>query len=78
MGDAPSDNRPFPIQKELSRVGGRERPACTIPWWLSEVAHVNYVLRHDVKQYGKPQTLGEIADKGGFGRQELLDLLKGE
>lgn len=59
-----SDNRPFPIQAEN---GGSP---CTIPWWLAEHAYAGYV-----KLYGKGQSLERIAERGGFGRNELIDLL---
>ena len=65
------DNRPFPIQGELRSVNWRERSACTIPWWLARVAYTRYV-----SLYGQGQSLERLAERGGFGRQELLDLLK--
>ena len=66
------DNRPFPIQAEhvINGPWGR-RNACTIPWWLAEIAYVA-----DEKRYGSGQTMDRIAERRGFGRQELLDLLK--
>lgn len=59
----------FPIQAEGS---GRDRvEATTIPWWLAAVAYEVYE-----KKYGNRQSLERLAERGGFGRQELLDLLK--
>lgn len=42
----------------------------TIPWWLAEIAYVEYSRR-----YGCSQSLERIAERGGFGREELLALL---
>ena len=67
------DNRPFPIQGELRSSHWGMRPACTIPWWLAEKAYARYVAR-----YGRGQSLERLAERGGFGRQELLDLLKSQ
>ena len=69
------DNRPFPIQQETSRDEQTHEmirhPACTIPWWLAQEAYSYYSSR-----YGKSQTLERLAERGGFGRQELLGLLR--
>lgn len=43
----------------------------TIPWWLALEAY-----RHYVKFYGVSQSLERIAERGGFGREELLLLLQ--
>lgn len=59
------DIRPFPIQND-----GRDAKESTIPWWLAEIAYVEYV-----KQFGKTQTLERLAERGGFGREELVTLL---
>ena len=55
-------DRPFPILE-----GG------TIPWWLAVEAYLVYSRR-----YGDRQTLERIAERGGFGRDELLDLIRDE
>ena len=65
-----TDDRPFPVQREIHGRWGR-KPACTIPWWLAEVAYEQYR-----QQYGSLQTLERIAERGGFGRGELLELLR--
>lgn len=65
------DNRPFPIQDEYSSSDWGTRPACTIPWWLAEKAYAEYADRN-----GRSQSLERLAKRGGFGRQELLDLLQ--
>lgn len=54
----------FPIQ------AGYKVPATQIPWWLAEVAYKRYA-----QLYGNQQSLERLAERGGFGRQELLILL---
>lgn len=64
------DNRPFPIQGESERLPGhpmRYIKACAIPWWLAEVAY---------EGYWSSQSLERIAERGGFGRQELVSLIR--
>ena len=56
-----STRRQFPIQGE----------AIGIPWWLAEVAYEEYARR-----YGDQQTIERIAERGGFGRDEFLELLR--
>lgn len=65
------DDRPFPIQGE--GVGHDRKERTYIPWWLAEEAYAEYVRR-----FGNQQTLQRLADRGGFGRDELLMLLRGE
>lgn len=72
------DNRPFPIQDGYyhDQDGSVSRPVkrygrCTIPWWLAEEAYDWYA-----KQFGSDQTLERLAERGGFGREELLSLLR--
>lgn len=45
----------------------------TIPWWLAEIAYQWYV-----KRFGESQSLEVIASRGGFGRDELVALLRCE
>ena len=52
--------KPFPIQQ-----GG------TIPWWLAEVAYAHYA-----KLYTTEQSIERLAERGGFGRKELIALLR--
>jgi hypothetical protein len=71
-----NDNRPFPIQRASSRdkTGAMQHyPPCTIPWWLAEEAYKYYS-----KRFGTSQSLERLAERGGFGRQELLMLLRKE
>jgi hypothetical protein len=44
---------------------------CTIPWWLAEEAYKVYSAK-----YGTYQSLERLAERGGFGRKELLLLLQ--
>lgn len=71
MNPSDDDNRPFPIQGTL-RSQGNFQP-CTIPWWLAEIAY-----KHYVKLYGGGQSLERMAQRGGFGRTELISLLRQE
>lgn len=66
-----SENRPFPIQAELSSGPWGRQEGCSIPWWLAEEAYAHYV-----RQYGDCQSLQGLANRGGFGRAELLHLLR--
>ena len=64
------DTSSFPIQGEL----GRPRlKSSSIPWWLAEIAYEHYM-----KLFGSDQSLERIAERGGFGRDELLTLLRKE
>lgn len=59
------DVRPFPVH-ELGEPHG------FIPWWLAEIAYKAYA-----KEFGTSQTLERLAERGGFGRKELMYLLTG-
>ena len=71
------DNRPFPIQMDSNWGKDKgHRPVihnkfCAIPWWLAEAAYSVYV-----KKFGDQQSLERLSERGGFGRAELLWLLK--
>jgi hypothetical protein len=58
----------FPIQADADA----RKPATVIPWWLAEEAYTQYA-----SMMGTAQTLERLAERGGFGRKELLDLLAG-
>jgi hypothetical protein len=45
-------------------------PRSYIPWWLAEEAYKSYS-----KKYGTDQSLKRLAERGGFGREELITLL---
>ena len=60
----------FPIQAEYSP---ERLPATEIPWWLAEIAYEHYA-----KLFGSQQSLERLAERGGFGRDELLRLLRKE
>ena len=70
------DTRPFPIQGGNSyrnEEGRHIRPeSSTIPWWLAEIAYEYYS-----KRYGKEQSLERLAERGGFGREELVMFILG-
>ena len=63
-----SDARPFPIQGE-----GHHIAPCTVPWWLAQEAYAYYSSR-----FGREQSLERIAERGGFGREELVAFLRRE
>ena len=66
------DTRPFPIQSSLRNESPYGKaPASVIPWWLAQVAYQEYSRR-----YGTAQSLEKLAARGGFGRGELLQLLR--
>lgn len=65
------ENRPFPIQAEYGSGPWGRQNACSIPWWLAEEAYQHYA-----ELYGNNQSLERIAERGGFGRKELIDLLR--
>jgi len=66
------DTQPFPIQAEHKRDGKwGQAPRCSIPWWLAEEAYKWYA-----SCFGTDQSLQRLAERGGFGRAELLGLLR--
>jgi hypothetical protein len=65
------DIRPFPIMMDMVCYGEPPKHRCTIPWWLAEEAYKYYV-----EKFGSSQSLQQLADRGGFGRNELLMLLR--
>lgn len=69
------DTRVFPIQAGESYIdkdGRRIYPQpCKIPWWLAEEAYIYYSAK-----YGIQQSLERLAERGGFGREELLMFLR--
>ncbi len=72
-----NDARPFPIQGETALERDEEGRVfqlspSTIPWWLAEIAYQEYARR-----FGTDQSLERLAERGGFGRDELLMLLRG-
>ena len=71
--DLIEDCRPFPIQGHRANSRDQDKQPCSIPWWLAEKAYEVYS-----NQFGTTQSLQRLADRGGFGRYELTQLLKGE
>lgn len=70
--DELDDTRPFPIQGDSFAGRPAYKKRCTIPWWLAEEAYAYYHAT-----YGNQQTLERLAERGGFGREELLLFLRG-
>lgn len=72
------DDRPFPIQgghnwdRNQSAHPVVRYPPCTIPWWLAKEAYKVYSSK-----FGHSQSLERLAERGGFGREELTWLLSG-
>lgn len=56
----------FPIQGKETYTGELVR----IPWTTAELAYREYSRR-----YGTQQTLERMAERGGFGVWEIIDLL---
>jgi hypothetical protein len=55
----------FPIQADHTG------PATSVPWWIAEVAYQDYARR-----FGRDQSLERLAERGGFGRWELIDHIR--
>jgi len=72
------DDRPFPIQGGSNYNRSKSDrpiiryPPCTIPWWVAEEAYKVYS-----DKFGTQQSLERLAERGGFGREELIWLLIG-
>lgn len=66
------DTRPFPIQEGWNGDNRTHYSRSTIPWWLAEEAYKEY---HD---RWSGQSLERLGERGGFGREELLMLLRRE
>ena len=66
------DNRPFPIQASCRKHSryGITKPS-SIPWWLAEEAYAYYS-----EKFGNSQSLERLAERGGFGREELLMFIR--
>lgn len=60
----------FPIQRSYSKSVTAYR--LLIPWSVAELAYSVYASR-----YGNGQTLERLAERGGFGPEEMDDLLPG-
>jgi hypothetical protein len=62
------DCRPFPIQAD-----NPFKPRCTIPWWLAEIAFKGYAKLYPSSARNQP--LERLAERGGFGREEVVMLI---
>lgn len=69
------DNMRFPIQSHHTKTnqGMAHLAGSSIPWWLAEIAYEHYAAR-----FGTQQSLERLAERGGFGRDELVGLLRRE
>jgi hypothetical protein len=59
--------RQFPILRS------GHHPTSKVPWWLAEIAYEGYVAR-----FGDRQSLEMLAERGGFGRNELVMFIRKE
>jgi hypothetical protein len=59
----------FPIQQTYGSHS--PEPQTVIPYWLAEVAYEYYS-----EKFGSSQSLDRLAERGGFGRKELLMFLR--
>ncbi len=66
------DTRPFPVQSDGFVRGKGETARSAIPWWLAEIAYEHYHSRYP------GQSLERLAERGGFGRNELVGLIRRE
>lgn len=66
------DTRLFPIQSDGFVRGKGHTAASSIPWWLAAVAFEYYDSRY------RGQSLEQLAERGGFGRDELVGLIRRE
>jgi hypothetical protein len=71
-----TEDRRFPVQGESFSSYDGERmvyvPRSKVPWSVAEAAYAVYAAK-----YGTGQSLETLAQRGGFGRGELLWLLDG-
>lgn len=61
------------VMAPIQRGRERNQPDTYVPWWLAEIAYADYARR-----YGTQQTLLQLCQRGGFGREELLEHLRSE
>lgn len=62
------DIRAFPVQS------GSGKAFSIIPWWLAEIAYEHYVKAFP--NSAASQSLERLAKRGGFGRDELVALIR--
>ena len=69
-----ADTQPFPIQGESTNTRPvRQLRQSWVPRWLAEVAYEYFARR-----FGIEQSLDRLAERGGFGRDELVGLIRRE
>lgn len=61
----------FPIQADYGDRREADKPKTYVPWWLAEIAYAHYASK-----FGTQQSIECLAERGGFGRDELLELLR--
>lgn len=66
-----NDKRQFPIQSEWDETEHRLLPVTYIPWWLAELAYEYYT-----RKFGTHQSLERLAERGGFGRREVVAYIR--
>jgi hypothetical protein len=66
------DDRMFPIQRQYAKGDLPRLPGGQVPWCVAERAYEVYAAK-----YGTHQTLEHLAERGGFGWNELVWLLRG-
>lgn len=64
------DTRPFPIQADH----WKSAPKSYVPWWLAQIAYEGYTKRFPGS--AADQSLEKLAERGGFGRAELIALIR--
>lgn len=65
-----SEQKLFPLQaRDVSSTTGLQQPI-QIPWEHAEEAYEEYKAR-----YGADQSLERLAERGGFGAEEIVRLL---
>jgi len=69
----PKDCELFSIQGHFHNESRTEYESCEIPWWLAEIAWAEYA-----RQGHGSQSCERINQRGGFGRHELLNLIRGQ
>lgn len=72
---AAEDRIPIPLQFPIQADSPSE-PRTYIPWWLAEVAYQGYAKAYPSS--ARQQSLIRLAQRGGFGRAELLSLIRRE
>jgi len=65
MSERGADCKPFPVQGDVAH------DPSTIPVWLAEIVYEGYANR-----YGHRQSLDTVGERGGFGRDEVVEYIR--